>query len=280
MNTVRIANLTFSYDGRPALERITLEIHPGELLALIGPNGSGKTTLLRALSGVLRPQGGAVYLDFTGGNIRPISAIRPKELARLLAALEQETHVAFDFTVEELVSLGRLPHLHKLSPLSTHDRQAVEEAMRRVGVLEFAQRSVQELSGGERRRAFLALALAQKPQILLLDEPTAHLDLKYQIEIMELVRRLTKQGLGVIAALHDLNLAARYADRVAVLCQGRLMACGIPAEVLTLKLIQEVWGVDVEILSRQGGLWILPLPSVVSGRSDTSVGLSIPCASG
>jgi len=265
VSTVRIENLTFSYDGRPALEKITLDVKPAELLALIGPNGSGKTTLLRALSGALCPKRGAVYLDFTGGDIRPVSVIKPKELGRLLAALEQETHVAFDFTVRELVSLGRLPHLHKLSPLSSRDRQVVEEAMMRVGVLEFAEQSVQELSGGERRRAFLALALAQEPQILLLDEPTAHLDLKYQLEIMELVRGLTKQGLAVIAALHDLNLAARYADRVAVLCRGRLRAGGLPAEVLTLKLIREVWGVDVKILSGEGGLWILPLPSVVSG---------------
>lgn len=264
MSGVRVEDLTFAYDGRPALEEIRLEIEPGELLALCGPNGSGKTTLLRALSGVLRPQKGVVYFDFAGGEARPLSGLKPKELACLLAAVEQEAHVAFDFTVRELVSLGRLPHVGRLRPLTACDHQAVEEAMKRVGVFEFAERSVQELSGGERRRVFLALALAQQPRILLLDEPTAHLDLRYQIEIMQLLRKLTEQGLTVIAAVHDLNLAARYCDRVAVLCRGRLMACGPPAEALTPERIQEIWRVDVEILFREGGLWVLPLPSIIS----------------
>ncbi len=264
MTAIRVEDLTFAYKGRPILAEITLAVKAGEFFALIGPNGSGKTTLLRAISGVIPMDTGTVYLDFVDGQSHPVSQLAPKELARSLAALEQEVHVAFDFTVRETVSLGRLPHSRKLKPLAEEDRRVVEEAMERVGVAQFADRSIHSLSSGERQRVFLAMALAQEPKVLLLDEPTAHLDLKYQIEIMELIRGLSKRGLTVICALHDLNLAARYADRVGVLSQGRLVACGPPDEVFTLERIREIWHIEIEIFKESGEIWILPRSSVRS----------------
>lgn len=253
-----VKDLTYSYDGRPVLQGVSLEVQAGELLAIVGPNGSGKTTLLRAISGVLSPQSGAVYIGFSDQSWL-LSKLVPRELARLLAAVEQEIHTAFDFTVWEAVSLGRLPHLHKLKPFSAHDRHMLEEAMERVGIARFAERSIYSLSSGERQRVFLAMALAQEPKILLLDEPIAHLDLKYQLEIMELIGSLADQGLAVVAALHDLNFAARYADRVAVLSQGQLVACGPPRQVLTEELIYKVWGVETHVLENSEGFLIIPV---------------------
>lgn len=268
MTAIRIDNLTFAYNSRPVLEGITLEVARGELLALIGPNGSGKTTLLRAISGVLPVDRGAVYLDFAQGSAQLLSEMAPKRLARAVAAVEQETHTAFDFTVEETVSLGRLPHLHSLKPFSAQDKMIVKHAMEQVGIAQFAERSIHSLSSGERQRVFLAMALTQEPRLLLLDEPTAHLDLKYQIEIMELIRELSKRGLTVISALHDLNLAARYGDRVGVLSQGRLVACGPPRAVLTEELICSVWQVELRVLQNGDELWIHPYVFGQSGRID------------
>ncbi|OGF55095.1 MAG: hypothetical protein A2Z21_04760 [Candidatus Fraserbacteria bacterium RBG_16_55_9] len=261
MTVIRVENLTFAYNSRPVFEGITLDVKAGELLALVGPNGSGKTTFLRAISGVLPVNAGAVYLNLRGESPRLVSTLVPKELARSLAAVEQEVHVEFDFTVREIVALGRLPHSHRLNPFSMQDKRIVEEAMERLAITPFAERSIQTLSSGERQRVFLAMALAQEPRVLLLDEPTAHLDLKYQIEIMELIRELADQSLTVIAAIHDLNLAARYADRVAVLSQGRLAACGHPRPLLTEELIESVWGVRVRVLQDRAGLWIIPQAS-------------------
>lgn len=258
MSAIRVENLAFAYDGRPVIEGITLGVKAGELLVLVGPNGSGKTTLLRAISGVLPPGQGAVYLDFDDHHPQMVTELSARELARSLAVVEQEVHVAFDFTVREIVSLGRLPHAHKLKPFSVPDQRKVEEAMQRVEIEQFSDRTIHALSSGERQRVFLAMALAQEPNVLLLDEPTAHLDLKYQIEIMELIRALADQGLTVIAAVHDLNLAARYSDRVAVLSRGQLVSCGPSREVLTKELIGTVWGVEVQILKDQAGLWITP----------------------
>jgi iron complex transport system ATP-binding protein len=178
--------------------------------------------------------------------------------------VEQEVQVAFDFTVREVVSLGRLPHLRKPKPFSALDERIVNAAMERVQILQLAGRSVQSLSSGERQRVFLAMALAQEPKVLLLDEPTAHLDLKYQIEFLELIRELANRGLAVIASVHDLNLAAQYANRVAVLSQGSIAGCGPPREILTSELIQRVWGVQVNVVQRseEEGIWILPRADV------------------
>jgi iron complex transport system ATP-binding protein len=239
---ISLQNLGFAYDSQPVLEGITLELGDGEILALVGPNGSGKSTLLRNIAGILRPTRGAIYLD-----CKFIARLTPRELARLLGAVEQERHVGFDFTVRELVELGRLPHLGRLERLGPKDYDAVQRAMELTHLEEFADRPISTLSGGERQRAFLAIALAQEPKALLLDEPTAHLDINYQLEIMEIIRERANAGLTVIMALHDLNLAAHYADRMALLHRGRILALGRPEEVLTPERIKEAFGVEVAV---------------------------------
>jgi len=250
---ISIEDLGFAYDGRPVLAGISLEVEEGKILALVGPNGSGKTTLLRNIAGVLHPSAGIVYLD-----LKELEKFTPRELARHLAAVEQERQVGFDFTVRELVELGRLPHLGRLQRLGAKDREAVRRAMELTQVEEFAERPISQLSGGERQRVFLAIALAQEPKVLLLDEPTAHLDINYQIELMEIVRRRARAGLTVVMALHDLNLAAYYADRLALLHRGRITALGRPAEVLTPQNIKRTFGAEV-VVGRNpltGGLYI------------------------
>ncbi len=261
---IKVEKLTFAYDGKPVLREVTLEVRPGEVLALVGPNGSGKSTLLRNIAGALRPHTGAVYLDF-----KRVPDFTPKELARRLAAVEQDRHVGFDFTVKELVELGRLPHLGRFQRLREADREAVARALRLAGIEGLAERPLSTLSGGERQRVFLAMALAQEPEVLLLDEPTAHLDVSYQLEFMELVRERAHAGLTVVMALHDLNLAARYADRIGLLREGRLRALGPPEEVLTPELLREVFGVTVRVhRDPTGGLFIAPLAPAGAGRSE------------
>jgi len=239
---ISIKDLGFAYDGRPILEGIYLEVKEGESLALVGPNGSGKTTLLRNIAGVLKPRSGAVYLDF-----KELRKFSPRELARRLGVVEQERRVGFDFTVKELVELGRIPHLGRFERQRERDQRAVMKAMQTTKISEFADRPIGQLSGGERQRVFLAIALAQEPEILLLDEPTAHLDINYQLELMEIVRERVRDGLAVVMALHDLNLAAYYADRMALLHQGRIAALGRPEEVLTARNIRRTFGAEVAV---------------------------------
>ncbi len=239
---ISLEGLTFAYDSRPVLEGLSLDLEDGEILALVGPNGSGKSTLLRNIAGILKPASGAIYLDF-----KALGEFTPRELARLLGAVEQERQVGFDFTVRELVELGRLPHLGRLERLGPKGREAVRRALELTHIAEFAERRISTLSGGERQRAFLAIALAQEPKALLLDEPTTHLDINYQLEIMEIIRERARAGLTVIMALHDLNLAAHYADWMALLHCGRLLALGKPEEVLTPERIKEAFGVEVAV---------------------------------
>lgn len=239
---VTLKDLSAGYSGKDVLAGVSLEFRSGELTAVVGPNGAGKTTLLRAISGALPPSAGAVYLDG-----KDLGALSPKQLARRLAMLEQRPQLGFDFTVRELVELGRLPHLSFPERLSRGDRQVVEEALSEVGLAELAGRRFSTLSGGEKQRAFLALALAQRPQVLLLDEPTAHLDVRHQLELMQFVRERLCQGLVVVMALHDLNLAAAFADRLVVLRGGRVLAMGSPTEVLTPELVWEAFGVEAAV---------------------------------
>lgn len=250
---VSIENVNFAYNGKPTLSDVDLEIYPGEILTVLGPNGSGKSTLLKTISGVLAPQRGAIYLGDDD-----VARLSLKDLAQRIAALEQEHGLGFDFTVRELVEWGRIPYRGRLSRWRESDEWAVQAAIEATCLDNLADRSVHELSGGEAQRAFLALALAQEPAVLLLDEPTAHLDLRYQVEILDLVRSLADAGLTVVVAIHDLNLALRYADRVAVLDEGHLVASGPSREVLTESLIGDVWQVNVRIRDEAEGLWIQP----------------------
>jgi iron complex transport system ATP-binding protein len=234
--------LSCTLGAHPVVHQVSLAAYPGEVLALIGPNGAGKTTLLRALARLLRTSGGAVLLDGAG-----IERMHSQKLARRLALAPQQPEPA-PLTVEQLVALGRAPHRGWLLPLTAVDHAAVTQALERTGVAHLRERMLGELSGGEQRRVILARALAQQPQALLLDEPTAALDLKYQVAILDLARRLAhNDGMTLLITLHDLNQAALIADRVALLADGRLLALGAPGEVLNAELLSRAYGVPVAV---------------------------------
>lgn len=239
---VNIAGLVCRLSGNTALDGVTLTIESGALFGLVGPNGAGKTTLLRAMAGAVGPDSGTVLVAGLAPHSTP-----PPELARVMAVLPQHPAAPAGMTVRETVAWGRNPHLGRLSPSGKRDRLAVSEALLRTRTSRLADRPVDELSGGERHRVMIARALAQSPRILLLDEPTVHLDIGHQVEIMETLKSLASEGMTVVAALHDLNLAAAYCDRLALLSRGRLLACGAPSEVLTPDLIQQAYGTSVSV---------------------------------
>jgi iron complex transport system ATP-binding protein len=243
MTTLEARDLTCAYNGRPVLTGLSLTAHPGQVLALIGPNGAGKTTLLRAMARLLRPREGALLLGD-----EQLWQLSPRAVARQLALAPQSNGDNWPLSVEQAVALGRAPHRGWFLPFSAADREVIQQAMRRTGLEPLRQRLVTQLSGGEQRRVLLARTLAQEPQVLLLDEPTAHLDLKYQTEILELVRQLAhRDGLAVVITLHDLNQAALCADRLALLAEGRLLAVGESEEVLVPSYLAQAYGVPVVV---------------------------------
>ncbi len=245
------------YGARRVLHEVSLAVSAGEVVGVLGPNGCGKTTLVRVLSGVLPPTSGSVRLEG-----RPIAGMGRRELARTLATMPQDPTVAFPFTALEVVLMGRTPHLAPLAFPRRHDLEIARQALRRLELAEDEDRPLDQLSGGERQRVLLARALAQEPQVLLLDEPTTHLDLRHQTGILDLVRGLAReQGVAVLTVLHDLNLAAAYCDRVVLLGAGAAVAAGTPAEVLTGALLERVYGARVHIGRHPvtGGVVVLPL---------------------
>ena len=247
------------YPGVPVLHGVSIEVQAGEMLAIVGPNGAGKSTLLKVLGGSMRPIAGSVELFG-----RALDLIERRELARTVASVGQENAVAFRFTVLEIVLMGRAPHLGAFRFESRHDLEIAIGALERFDLAHLAGRHVQELSGGERKRVFLARALAQEPKIALLDEPTAFLDLKHVAEIFARFRQLSaERGMTVIATLHDLNAAALYADRVLLLSDGASVAYGTPEEVLTAENLERVYETNVYVGRNPstGGLMILPAAS-------------------
>jgi len=248
--SVRVDGLSFAYDGTPVLRDVSLEVPAGEVLALVGPNGSGKTTLFRAVSGVI---GGIEARRKVWIGERSLAEFSPRELARTVAAVEAEVETRFDYSVREVVELGRIPHLNRLQALGRRDHEVVDWALERTATRDLEERPLSRLSSGERQRVWIALALAQEPRLLVLDEPTSHLDLAFQVEALELVRRLAASGLTVLLSVHDLNLALRFADRVALLSRGRIAALGPPAEALTRERIEDAYGAAVRVLRDAAG---------------------------
>ena len=249
--------LACAYGERTVLHGFDLAAEPGSVTALLGPNGAGKSTALRALSRLLRPRQGAVTLDG-----REIWQLPRRRFVAHVAFMPQVETAGWPMTVEQVVLLGRLPHRGWLLPYSRQDREALHTALSQVGLTGLRSRSLDSLSGGERRRAMLARALAQEAQVLLLDEPGAHLDLRHQIELFALLRRLTRQhGVAVVLSLHDLNLASLFADRAVLLCEGRTVAQGPAQEVLTPELLRIAFGIAVETVPhpRHGAAMVLPI---------------------
>lgn len=241
---VELGGVHFRYGEREVLHGLQLALAAGEVVALLGRNGSGKSTLLKLVAGTLRPARGSVRLDGTD-----LAGIAPRDRARRIAMVPQALNVPFSFTLRELVALGRTPYLTALGGERQEDREAVERAMAQAEVSELADRLVGETSGGEQQRAALAMALAQEPALLLLDEPTSHLDLHHQQNLLGLVRRLNRSaGVTVLAAMHDVNLAALWFDRLLLLRDGRIAADGSPDEVLRPDLLEQVFGSPVHVL--------------------------------
>jgi len=233
----RVKNLRFRYDESWVLDGLSFEVREGEILGIIGPNGSGKTTILRILSSVLIPQGGEVRIR--GKNLLEL---KQKEIAQIIGVVPQDTYFPFPFTVGEVVLMGRSPWFSGFGFESSEDLQIASQAMALTNTLSFSNRLIFELSGGERQRAIIARALAQEAQVMLLDEPTAYLDIGYQIEIYDLIKKLNaEKKLTLIIVSHDLNLASEYCDRLILLDGGRIYKMGTPKEVITEENLSRVY---------------------------------------
>lgn len=234
--------------GVPVLRGVDLAVAPGEVLGLVGCNGAGKTTLLRLATRVLAPDAGEVRVAG-----RPVGAYRRRELARQVAIVPQETSVPFPFRVAEVVLMGRTPHLGALAFESREDLERARDAMEQVGVAHLADRSILEVSGGERQLVMVARALAQDPHLLLFDEPTAFLDLRHRVEVLTRVRALARRGSAALVVSHDLGLAARFCHRLALLAEGRVLAAGPPEEVLTPELLRAGFGIRADVVPGPDG---------------------------
>ncbi|MFW5417824.1 ABC transporter ATP-binding protein [Nocardiopsis sp. CNT-189] len=243
---MRAESVRLAHGGEPICRDVSLDLPHAEVTALVGPNGSGKSTLLRTLARLHRPEAGRVLLDG-----REAASYPPRELARRLAFLTQTPTVPAGITVAELVAYGRHPHQGLLSrSAGGDDRDTVEWALQATGMLPLRDRPLDRLSGGERQRAWIAMALAQRAGVLLLDEPTTYLDIRYQVEVLRLVRSLADEhGITVAVVLHDLNQAAAFADTMAVLAGGRIVARGRPAEVMTEEVVRTAFGIDTTVIT-------------------------------
>ncbi len=258
MSVLKTDGVTCGYGKEAILEEVNLTIHPGEVLALIGPNGSGKTTLIKAMCRIIRPQHGRVLLD--GHDIWEMHARR---FARSVARVEQTTRLTWPFSVNQIVQMGRFPHRGWISSYTREDHEQVDQAIHATGLWEHRYRNLDTLSGGEFQRAMVARAVAQTPRVLVLDEPVAHLDIKYKIAVLDLVRSLSKQGIAVVVSLHDLNLASLYADKVALLSRSRMCAYGTPMEILTRETLEPVYETAVMIGTHPANhrTMVIPIPS-------------------
>lgn len=246
---IKAEKVNINIGDKKILHGVDIDVKNKEFVGIIGPNGSGKSTFLRCIYRVLKPTSGIIKFD--GNNIEDIKF---KDTAKKLGVVAQHNNYDFDFTVKDIVLMGRSPHKKMLERDNKEDYDIMYEALNRVGMLEFKDRSFLTLSGGEQQRIILARALAQRTECLILDEPTNHLDIKYQLELMRTVKSL---NIEVIAAIHDLNIAAMYCDKIYVLNKGKIVAYGTPREVLTSKLIKEVYEVDATInyLGESMNIW-------------------------
>ena len=253
-------SVSFGYGGAFTLTDVSVEIAPGSLTSVLGPNGCGKTTLLKLLCGVLRPDRGRVRLGD-----RPLGSMTRRELARHIAVVPQETHPAFDYSVMEMVLMGRHPHLGAFELEGPADFEVARQALDATGTSHLADRRYMTLSGGEKQRVIIASALAQATEMLLLDEPTASLDLGYQLEVASLLARLNRERkVTMVLATHDLNLAASVCHQLVVMRGGRILAAGATREVLTGKTVRELYDVDADVQfhDRAGHLTVVPVKRI------------------
>ena len=237
---LNMEGISFSYREKPVLQDVDLEVCKGEIIGILGPNGCGKTTLLKLLNRNLKPQKGRVLME--GVDLEEVSK---RKIARQIAVVPQSNEIRFAFTVRDIVSMGRMPFLSQFQGESRDDMRIVEEAMEKTSIREFADRLISNMSGGERQRVIIARALAQRPEVILLDEPTLHLDINHQFEVLDLVRRLSQEeGLTVVIVSHDLPMVVKYCDRMVLIHDHRIHALGTPQEVLTPENMRTVFNID------------------------------------
>lgn len=242
--TLELRNVDYGYRDYTLLKNLSLEVREGEILGILGPNGCGKTTLLKHLNKNLSPQGGHILLDG-----EDLEVITKRDIAKRVAVVPQTNEVHFSFTVRDIVSMGRMPFQGLMEGMSHSDDEIVDRALERVGLAGYGERHINTMSGGERQRVIIARALAQTPKILLMDEPTLHLDINSQFDVLDLVRDLSKEdGLTVVIVSHDLGMVARYCDRILMIHNFDIMALGTPEEVLTPENMDLVFGVDAELV--------------------------------
>lgn len=238
---IKAKQLVFGYKDQEVLKQLDIEIPAGAFTAVVGPNGCGKTTFVKQLIKSLKPQSGELFLFG-----KPLAGYSYKTLGKMVAYVPQATQIGFDFTVEEVVMMGRYPHLKRFQSEQHKDRDIVEKAMKATGVWALKDKFANELSGGEQQRVVVARALAQEPKLLILDEPISHLDLHHQVELMELIRNLSKeQGITVVAIIHDLNLAMDYSDYVMMMSGGKVHAFGEPQVTISAESIRSIYNLEV-----------------------------------
>lgn len=241
--TLNTDALSFSYKDKPVIEGITFRVEPGEVLGILGPNGCGKTTLLKNLNRNLRPSSGSVMIDDID-----LESINKKAIARIVASIPQTNEIRFSFTVREIVGMGRMPFLSDFSGETSEDERIIDDALAKVNITDMADRYISTMSGGERQRVIIARALAQTPKVLLMDEPTLHLDINAQFDILELVRDLShSENMAVVIVSHDLPMVARYCDNIIMIHNHKIHAAGRTEEVLTPENMRIVFGVDAEL---------------------------------
>ena len=243
LNPLEVHGLSYSYNKHLVLDGVELEVRKGEIIGILGPNGCGKTTLLRNLNKNLSPEGGCVLMDGLD-----IADMPKKDIAKTMAVVPQTNEIRFSFTVREIVSMGRMPFQGLMDPESHSDAEIIDSAIEKVGLAHMKDRYISTMSGGERQRVMIARALAQTPEILLMDEPTLHLDISTQFEALDLVSKLSKEnGMTVVIVSHDLPMVAKYCDRVAMIKDHKVMCCGTLEEVLTPDNMRQVFNVDAEL---------------------------------
>lgn len=249
---LKATDICFCYNRNSFIKDVSISADPGEFVALVGPNGCGKTTVLKLLSGVLRPQTGSICLEE-----KDIHTIPVRERARKIAAVEQHIPALPGYTVQSVVEFGRIPHIGRWQQHSLYDQECVQRAMQKTHVESLKLRQIDTLSSGERQRVWLAMALAQNPSVLLLDEPISHLDIQHQVETLRLLQELADSGVAVISSIHELHLVGAFADRVVLMKQGQIIAQGSPQTVLTTSNIAEVFSIQTHIFTdtESGKIW-------------------------
>ena len=254
MDMLRIEDLNLSYGDKPVVQNLNLRVKKGQVVSIIGPNASGKSTVLKSIAGIIKPVSGKIFIEE-----KDISKMDSKKLAQKVSILLQQNKTLDDMSIEELVYFGRYPHKKWFEGFEASDKKIIEEVMKLTNTFALRDKTLETLSGGERQRAWIAMALAQEPDILLFDEPTTYLDLAHQIEFLELVNRLNKEtGVTVVLVLHDLNQAARYGNYLFAMKEGKIFAQGSPEEVLNSQNILSIYNIEAKIFNAAGYPVVIP----------------------